>query len=180
MPEVTATSTAIDRNRESRMEQGGMHQGRMDPKMVRKNYMMLAVSVVAMLILMYLIMFSMIYSWGEFVQNINFFYMAVMMATPMIVMMPMMMKSMYPDARLNMLIYIGGAVLFVLAFIANRAQLLVGNEAFLRSMIPHHSGAILMCKQANISDPEIKSLCDEIITSQRREIDEMEAIRKRY
>ena len=180
MPQGTATRTAIDRNRESRIEQGGTQQGRMDPKMMRRNYIMLAVSGVAMLILMYLIMFSMIYSWGEFVQNINFFYMAIMMATPMIVMMPMMMKSMYPVARLNMLIYIGGAVLFVLAFIAIRAQLLVGNEAFLRSMIPHHSGAILMCKQANISDPEIKSLCEEIITSQRREIDEMEAIRKRY
>ncbi len=162
------------------MQQGQQGHAAMDARMARNNYRMLAVSAVGMLILMYLIMFTMIYSWGEFVQNINFFYMAVMMATPMVVMMPLMMGSMYPDRQLNMAIYIGGAVLFVLAFIGIRGQLLVGNEQFLRSMIPHHSGAILMCERSNISDPQIKSLCGEIIESQKREIDEMKQIMKRY
>jgi len=162
------------------MQQGHKGHGAMDRQMARKNYMMLGIASIGMLILMYLIMFTMIYSWGEFVQNINFFYMAIMMATPMVVMMPLMMGSMYPDRKLNMAIYIGGALLFVLAFIGIRGQLLVGNDQFLRSMIPHHSGAILMCEQANISDPEIKSLCGEIIASQKREIDEMKQIMKRY
>lgn len=162
------------------MQQGHQGHGAMDRQMARKNYRMLAVASVGMLILMYLIMFTMIYSWGEFVQNINFFYMAVMMATPMVVMMPLMMGSMYPDRKVNLAIIIGGAVLFVLAFIAIRGQLLVGNEQFLRSMIPHHSGAILMCERSNISDPQIKSLCGEIIESQKREIDEMKQIMKRY
>lgn len=162
------------------MQQGHQGHGAMDRQMALKNYRMLAVASIGMLVLMHVIMFTMIYSWGEFVQNINFFYMAIMMATPMVVMMPLMMGSMYPDRRLNMAIYIGGAALFVLAFIGIRGQLLVGNEQFLRSMIPHHSGAILMCEQANISDPEIKSLCGEIIESQKREIDEMKQIMKRY
>jgi hypothetical protein len=140
---------------------------------------MLGVSAVGMLTLMYLIMFTMIYSWGEFVQNINFFYMAVMMATPMVVMMPLMMGSMYPDRKLNLAITIGGAVLFVLAFIGIRGQLLVGNDQFLRSMIPHHSGAILMCERAKISDPEIQTLCGDIIRSQKQEIDQMKAILNR-
>jgi uncharacterized protein (DUF305 family) len=122
----------------------------------------------------------MIYSLGEFIQNINFFYMAVMMATPMIVMMPMMMKSMYPSRTANLLIYLVGAVLFVLAFIAIRAQLLVGNEQFLRSMIPHHSGAILMCEESNLKNPEIISLCGEIVSSQKREIQQMKDILARY
>ncbi|MFZ8373971.1 DUF305 domain-containing protein, partial [Staphylococcus aureus] len=39
-----------------------------------------------------------------------------------------------------------------------RAQALVGDKQFLRAMIPHHSGAILMCQQANLTDPEIKKL----------------------
>jgi len=43
-------------------------------------------------------------------------------------------------------------------------------------MIPHHSGAILMCEQANISDPEIISLCEQIVESQVEEINQMEAI----
>ena len=151
----------------------------MDRQMARKNYAMLGVSAAGMLTLMYLIMFTMIYSWGEFVQNINFFYMAVMMATPMVVMMPLMMGSMYPDRKLNLAITIGGAVLFVLAFIGIRGQLLVGNDQFLRSMIPHHSGAILMCERAKISDPEIQTLCGDIIRSQKQEIDQMKAILNR-
>ena len=161
------------------MQQGSMHEGRMDKAMVRKTYRMLGVSAIGMLILMYLIMFTMIYSLGEFIQNINFFYMAIMMATPMVVMMPLMMPSMYPDRKLNLVVYLGSVVLFVLAFVGIRAQLLVGDTQFLRSMIPHHSGAILMCERANIRDPEIKALCGDIIRSQKQEIDQMKQILKR-
>ena len=49
-----------------------------------------------------------------------------------------------------------------------RDQVLVGDRQFLRSMIPHHSGAILMCEQRRISaDPEI-SLCQNIIVPEAR------------
>lgn len=161
------------------MQQGHAQHGQMDRQMAGRNYRMLGISFVVMLILMYLIMFTMIYSLGEFIQNINFFYMAIMMATPMTVMMPLMMGSMYPDRKLNLVVYVGCALLFVLAFIGIRTQALVGDKQFLRSMIPHHSGAILMCEQANIKDPQIKSLCGEIIKSQAEEIDQMKGILKR-
>lgn len=42
-------------------------------------------------------------------------------------------------------------------------------------MIPHHSGAILMCEQANITDPEVRKLCEAIVKSQREEIAQMKA-----
>jgi len=45
-----------------------------------------------------------------------------------------------------------------------------------RSMIPHHSGAILMCEEAPIHDPEIKVLCEGIVKSQAEEIALMEAM----
>jgi len=147
--------------------------------MVNRNYRMLGISFIVMLILMYVIMFTMIYSLGEFIQNINFFYMAVMMATPMTVMMPLMMGSMYPDRKLNLIVYVGCALLFVLAFIGIRTQALVGDTQFLRSMIPHHSGAILMCEKAKIDDPEIKTLCGRIIKSQSEEIGQMKGILSR-
>jgi uncharacterized protein (DUF305 family) len=51
----------------------------------------------------------------------------------------------------------------------------IGDRAFLRSMIPHHSGAILMCEEARLEDPEVRALCKEIIESQQREIDWMQA-----
>ena len=56
----------------------------------------------------------------------------------------------------------------------------VGNEQFLRSMIPHHSGAILMCEQASLTDPEIIALCAQIIPSQSQEIQQMQEILERY
>ncbi len=52
----------------------------------------------------------------------------------------------------------------------------IGDKEFLRSMIPHHSGAILMCEQATLTDPEIKALCRGIVDGQRQEIAQMEAI----
>jgi uncharacterized protein (DUF305 family) len=67
-------------------------------------------------------------------------------------------------------------VVFAGAFTLIRTQTTIGDTAFLRSMIPHHSGAILMCREASIRDPEIKALCGQIIRSQAQEIDQMKAI----
>lgn len=53
----------------------------------------------------------------------------------------------------------------------NAGSKTIGDRAFLRSMIPHHSGAILMGRQADIRDAEVKHLCGEIMKSQRREIE---------
>lgn len=47
-------------------------------------------------------------------------------------------------------------------------------------MIPHHSSAILMGREASVTDPEIAKLCGEITCSQEAEIDEMRAILERY
>jgi uncharacterized protein (DUF305 family) len=56
-----------------------------------------------------------------------------------------------------------------------RGQLAITDRQFLRSMIPHHAGAILMCETAPIRDPEIKELCTAIVSSQQSEIDRMKA-----
>nr|NUR36674.1 DUF305 domain-containing protein [Sphingomonas sp.] len=145
----------------------------------RRNYLILAASSLVMLAIMYLVMFAMIASTAQFMQNINFFYMAVMMAAPMAAMMPLIMPSMYPDRRLNLFIYAACGLLFVLAFIGIRTQALVGNSQFLRSMIPHHSGAILMCEKAKITDSEIRTLCANIVRSQAEEIEQMKIIGRR-
>lgn len=41
------------------------------------------------------------------------------------------------------------------------------------AMIPHHSIAIMTSKRAQISDPRVRKLADEIIEAQEREIAEM-------
>ena len=48
----------------------------------------------------------------------------------------------------------------------------------MKSMIPHHSIAILTSERAHISDPRVRKLGDGIIETQRKEIAEMEALIK--
>ncbi|HYC95488.1 MAG TPA: DUF305 domain-containing protein, partial [Sphingomicrobium sp.] len=137
------------------MHGGHGEHGEMDTKMVRHHYLMLGVNLLLSLIIMYVAMFAMIWSWGEFVQNINFLYMALVMWAPMAAVMLLTMRPMYPNKKLNGFLYLGFAATFILSMIGIRQQSLVGDRQFLRSMIPHHSGAVLMCEEAKISDPEI-------------------------
>jgi uncharacterized protein (DUF305 family) len=43
-------------------------------------------------------------------------------------------------------------------------------------MIPHHSIAIMTSERAQIRDPRVRELADEIIEAQVREIDEMKQL----
>ena len=83
---------------------------------------------------------------------------------------------MFPSKRLNVLLLAGSAVAFFGSFALIRTQTTIDDTAFLRSMIPHHSGAILMCEQASLSDPKLVSLCRQIIKSQREEIAQMKTM----
>ena len=161
------------------MAHGQTGGGHMDAAMMRKHYAMLGLNLLISTIIMYLVMFEMIYSLDEFFNNINMFYMALTMAAPMGILMLMMMGSMYSNSRLNLILYAALGLVFVLAFAGVRAQALVGDRQFLRSMIPHHSGAVLMCERASIRDPQIAALCGSIIKSQKEEIAEMKAILER-
>jgi uncharacterized protein (DUF305 family) len=46
----------------------------------------------------------------------------------------------------------------------------------MKAMIPRHSIAILTSERAHIADPRVRKLADQIIESQRREIQEMAAL----
>lgn len=139
----------------------------------RGHYLMLGVNLLVSAVIMYFVMFTMIWSLGDLFHNLNTFYMTLMMVTPMGVLMLAMMGSMYRNARLNAALYSGFVVIFALSFFAMRDQSLIGDRQFLRSMIPHHSGAILMCREAVIEDAEIRALCAGIVESQAREIEQM-------
>lgn len=69
--------------------------------------------------------------------------------------------------------------MFAVIFVGIRTQAAVGNKQFLRSMIPNHSGAVLMCERASIDDPEIVSLCGEIRESQSEQIAQIEVVLQR-
>ncbi len=145
----------------------------------RHGYALFALELAVDFAIMYLIMYTMIATLDHFRLNLNNVYMTLMMVTPMALVMLIAMRSMFPSRRLNMAIGIVAIMLFAAAFWAMREQIAIGDREFLRSMIPHHSGAILMCREASLTDPEILRLCDQIIASQRAEIELMEAMLER-
>lgn len=144
--------------------------------MMKKPYASLALQTIASGIVMYLVMFVMIDSLGSFYNNLNMFYMTLMMVAPMVVLMVLAMRHMFPSRTANMALLAVSAVAFLGSFALIRTQTTIGDTQFLRSMIPHHSGAILMCREAKLSDPEILALCERIKQSQAAEIDQMKAI----
>lgn len=137
--------------------------------------MMAGLSFICMFILMY----AMVDVFGNVFFNINQAYMAALMAAPMVVIELLVMGMMYPNKKLNAVLIGISVVVGVLSFAATRRQMLVGDKQFVRSMIPHHAGAILMCNESAIQDSEIKELCRNIHESQTREIAQMKAILQR-
>lgn len=105
----------------------------------------------------------------ECVRNSNQFYMAGLMTAAMAIIEVLVMSGMYPKKRTNAVLLIVSAVALFGFFAAIQKQTAISDRQFLRSMIPHHSGAILMCGQASLQDPELVRLCD-AIGSQASEI----------
>ena len=126
--------------------------------------------------IMYLVMFVMIDRLSSFYNNLNMVYMTLMMVAPMVVLMILAMRDMFPSKAWNTALLIGSVAAFAGSFALIRTQTTIGDTAFLRSMIPHHSGAILMCEQANLENPALVTLCDGVIKSQREEIAQMKAM----
>lgn len=144
--------------------------------MMNSPYKKLVLTISINAVIMFLLTYTLIDGLEHFHANINRAYMALLMVMPMVVLMMLVMGGMYKNKQLNAAIITGAVVIFALLFFLARTQTPVGNEQFLRSMIPHHSSAILMCEESAITDPEILQLCDEIVAAQEREIAEMEAI----
>ena len=150
-----------------------------DRRAMGRHYVMLGINLTISTIIMYFVMFSMIDGTSSFFHNINMFYMALTMWAPMGIFMLATMPGMFPKKGLNMALYAIFAAVTLGSFGATRAQVLVDDRQFIDSMIPHHSGAILMCREARLRDAELLALCDDITKAQRSEIDQMESIRSR-
>jgi uncharacterized protein (DUF305 family) len=83
------------------------------------------------------------------------------------------MWSMYERPRIKQMILAGAVVVFAGSLWLVRSQATVGDVAYMKAMIPHHSIAIMTSERAHIRDPRVRELADEIIEAQVREIDEM-------
>lgn len=144
-----------------------------------KHYGRLLLMVVLSFISMYVFMYAMVNTFANVFSNFNQFYMAGLMTAPMVIIEMSLMGMMYPNKKLNALITGISVVALIVFWILIRQQVLISDRQFLKSMIPHHAGAILMCEKASIQNPEIKELCDGIISGQQQEIEQMKAILER-
>jgi uncharacterized protein (DUF305 family) len=140
------------------------------------HYGRLSLMAVLSFAAMYALMYAMVDRLSNVYGNLNQFYMAGLMAAPMVIIELALMGSMYPDRKRNLAIGAASLVALVVFWVMIRNQAAISDRQFLRSMIPHHAGAILMCEKAPVRDPEIRELCRSIIASQQAEIDQMKAM----
>lgn len=141
-----------------------------------RHYLGLLLMALLSFVAMYWLMYAMVDRFANVFHNLNQAYMAGLMTTPMVLVELWAMRGMYPDRRRNAAIAAGAVALGLLCWAGIRQQAGIGDRQFLRSMIPHHAGAILMCEEAPLHDPEVRALCARIIESQRHEIAEMKAL----
>lgn len=130
---------------------------------------MIASSVVAMFFLMY----QLIYSFDHATFSMNRLVSSFVMGCVMTLLMLGFMWKMYKGMATKVAVLVGAIVLGIILLSVNRQQVLIGDEDFMKSMIPHHSIAINNARKADIRDPRVKALADAIIEAQVREIAEM-------
>jgi len=135
-------------------------------------FAMIGTSTVVMLGLMYLNTYAFDHVFFSETRT----YMAIYMGAVMAVIMLSFMLGMYSNKKINAAIFVGSIVVFAVALFLVRSQTTVDDKSWMRAMIPHHSIAILTSERANISDPRVRKLADDIIKAQRKEIAEMKAL----
>ncbi|MDO6600131.1 MULTISPECIES: DUF305 domain-containing protein [Flavobacteriaceae] len=141
-----------------------------------KFYLMLGCSFIAMYITMYLNT----YVFDHVYFSLTRFYMVCLGISTMALIMWFFMRNMYKNKKKNIVILIGSVVLFLGALgLVREQKSTVDDVLWMKAMIPHHSIAILTSERADIQDPEVKRLADDIIKAQRKEIEEMKAMIKR-
>jgi hypothetical protein len=133
---------------------------------------MIATSTLAMFGLMYLNTYASEHLFFSETRT----YMALVMGATMAVIMLVYMLNMYKNTFVNIAIIGASVAVFAVSLWLVRSQTTVEDVSYMKAMIPHHSIAILTSERANISDPRVRELADEIIESQRREIEEMKEL----
>jgi uncharacterized protein (DUF305 family) len=133
---------------------------------------MIVTATIVMFGLMYLNTYALDHVWFSQTRA----WMAVVMGATMAVVMLTFMLNMYKSSKANVAIALASVVVFAGALWLVRSQETVDDVSYMKAMIPHHSIAILTSRRAQIHDPRVRKLADEIIEAQVREIGEMETL----
>lgn len=137
-----------------------------------KFLLMIGVSTVIMFGMMYLN----VYSIDHLFFSRTRVFMALMMGAVMAIIMLLFMWKMYENKTLNKISLGVSVLVFAGSLFMVRSQTTVSDVAWMKAMIPHHSIAILTSKRANLKDPEVKKLANDIIEAQEKEIEQMKKL----
>ncbi|GGK25748.1 DUF305 domain-containing protein [Salinarimonas ramus] len=137
------------------------------------SYWRFAAMIATSTVVMYGLMYLNTYAWEQIFWSETRFWMALLMGATMAIIMLGYMTSMYKSRAINLGIFAGSIAMFALSLWLVRSQTTVDDQDYMRAMIPHHSIAILTSERAQITDPRVRKLADEIIAAQEKEISEM-------
>ena len=151
----------------------GMNQSK------ESHYTKFVLMLLGSFIAMYITMYFNTYEIDHVYFSLTRFYMACLGISAMALIMLLFMLNMYKNKKKNIAIILGSLTLFASALTLVRTQTPIDDVLYMKAMIPHHSIAILTSKRADIKDPEVRKLADEIIKAQEKEIAEMKAFIKR-
>lgn len=137
------------------------------------SYWRFAAMIATSTVVMYGLMYLNTYELEQVFWSETRAWMALVMGATMSVIMLAYMLNMYQRKGLNYAIFGGSIAVFAGALWLVRSQATVGDVEYMKAMIPHHSIAILTSTRAQITDPRVRKLADEIVEAQEREIAEM-------
>jgi len=133
---------------------------------------MIATSTLVMFGLMYLNTYALEHVFYSQTRT----WMALVMGATMAAIMLGYMWSMYKNRAVNAAILGASVLAFAGGLWLVRSQETVGDVAYMKAMIPHHSIAIMTSERAHIQDPRVRNLADKIIEAQIKEISEMKTL----
>jgi len=139
-------------------------------------YSKFALMLIVSFFIMYAVMFLNVDSVDHIYLSMNRLYMALLMVSPMALLMLAIKGHMYKDKKANTAIVVTSLAVMIGVFLLLRNQTYVGDVQYMKAMIPHHSSAILTSQNAAIKDPEVRQLADDIIKAQEKEIAQMETM----
>lgn len=139
-------------------------------------YVKFSLMILTSTVAMYIMMYFNTYKWDHVYFSETRVYMALYMGAGMSVIMLAFMSNMYKKTKVNLIVYGLSVLMFAFGTWGVRSQATVDQVDWMQAMIPHHSIAILTSRRADIEDPRVRKLADDIIEAQVREIGEMQEL----
>ena len=141
-------------------------------------YLKFTLMIVTSTVVMFVMMYFNTYQWDHVYFSETRAYMALYMGAVMAIIMLAFMGNMYKKTKINLMVYGISVVFFAFGLWGVRSQQTVDQVDWMQAMIPHHSIAILTSSRADIEDPRVQQLADDIIEAQKKEIGEMQVLVK--